>query len=179
MRNRDLRAGGRHRIRIRGWRRQIWGLLLLLPAGLAQAEEATDGARLTIQLAPYVLHYNSDPNHNHYPWLVGLEYESRTRWSAGAAAFRNSFDQPSSYWYAGKRWFLGPGAENLYLKVTGGLLLGYDAPYEDKIPLNRDGVALAVIPAIGYQFQGFNAQFIVLGGAGFMFSLGIDIARWP
>lgn len=178
MRNRDLRAGGRHGIRIPGGRLLFRGLLALLPAGAAHAGEANDGARLTFQLAPYVLHYNSDPDHNHYPWLVGLEYESRAHWSAGAASFRNSFDQPSSYWYAGKRWFLGPGAENLYLKVTGGLLLGYDAPYEDKIPLNRDGVALAVIPAIGYQFQGFNMQFIMLGSAGFMFSLGIDLARW-
>jgi hypothetical protein len=180
MLDRDLSAGGRRGIRIPGWRWLFWGLLSLSlsPAGPAHAAGATEGARLMFQLAPVVLHYQPDPDHNDYPWLVGFEYESRTHWSAGVASFRNSFDQPSSYWYAGKRWFLAPAAENLYVKLTGGLLLGYDAPYEDKIPLNRDGVALAVIPAVGYQFQGFNAQFVVLGGAGFMFSLGIDIARW-
>lgn len=174
MGNRELCGGGR----TPGWRRHVWALAALMPVAPAHAGESREGARLTFQLAPHVLHYDPDPNHNDYPWLVGLQYESATHWSAGAASFRNSFGQPSSYWYAGKRWFLGPGAENFYFKATGGLLLGYDAPYEDKIPLNRDGVAFAVIPAVGYQFQAFNLQLVMLGGAGFMFSLGIDLVRW-
>jgi hypothetical protein len=153
-------------------------MVAILAASPAHAEEGSDGARLMLQIAPLVIHYDSNPAHNNFPRLVGLEYESSTHWSAGGALFRNSYKQPSSYWYVGKRWFLNSVNENLFIKLTGGVLTGYDDPYEDKIPMNKDGVALAVIPSVGYQHGRFNAQVIILGGAAIMLSLGYDIKRW-
>ncbi len=63
---------------------------------------------------------------------------------AGGATFRNSFSQRSNYAYLGKRF--DSDSYPVYLKLTGGLLQGYRGEYRDKIPLNRFGVAPAIIP---------------------------------
>jgi len=49
--------------------------------------------------------------------------------------------------------------------------------YEDKIPLNHNGTAPAIIAGIGYQFDRFNVQLNVLGASGLMFIFGYDIFR--
>lgn len=134
--------------------------------------------KLGLQFGPYVHHWSPEPEHNNAPWLVGLEYESPSRWIAGASWLRNSFDQSTEYYYAGKRWPLESVSPNLYVKVTAGALLGYTGEYEDKIPLNHKGVAFAVIPALGWQVDRYNAQVALLGTAGLMFTFGIDLAKW-
>ena len=53
------------------------------------------------------------------------------------------------------------------------LMYGYVAPYEDKVPLNRNGFSPAVIPALGYKLNEHDSvQMKVLGTAGLMFSYG-------
>jgi hypothetical protein len=152
--------------------------LALAPFGLAHAQEPGNGSRLVFQLGPAVYHYRHDPEHNNYPRLMGLEWESRNNWLGGAAYFRNSFDQPSNYLYLGKRWFPDFLPENVYVKVTGGILLGYKEPYENKIPLNhRKGIAPGVLPAIGYQFERANIQLVPLGAAGLMLTIGVDLLK--
>lgn len=167
---------------LRYWCRRLsgsfWCMAVLSLAGPAHAEEGSHDTRLMLQIAPIVVHYNPDPDHNNNPRLLGLEYETRTHWVAGGSSFRNSFDQPSSYWYVGKRWFLEPIHENLYFKLTAGVLLGYDDPYEDKIPFNKSGVAFAPLPAVGYQHKRFNAQLVLLGTSALMLTLGYDIKTW-
>lgn len=167
---------------LRYWCRRLpgpfWCMALLGAVAPAHAEEGFDGNRLMLQVAPLVVHYSPNPDHNNFPRLLGLEYETRTHWVAGASALRNSFDQPSSYWYVGKRWFIESIHEKFYLKLTAGALLGYDEPYEDKIPFNKNGVAFAPLPAVGYQHKRFNAQVVLLGASGLMITLGYDIKRW-
>jgi hypothetical protein len=153
------------------------GLLLMILAGEAAHAEQS-GSVLMGQFGPYVVHFHYDPEHTDFPWMVGLEWESRDRWIVGGSVFRNSFDQPSQYYYVGRRWFLDRIDDNLYFKITGGALLGYDEPYEDKIPFNHDGIAPAIIPALGYQFRRANAQVIFLGLNGLMFTFGFDLKKW-
>ena len=58
-------------------------------------------------------------------------------------------------------------------KLTAGLMYGYVAPYEDKVPLNHNGFSPAIIPAIGYQLTSKDSvQVKVLGNAGLMLSYG-------
>ncbi len=156
--------------------------ILLCAAGLASAAASADTTapshRLGLQIGPYVHHWDHESDHNDTPALFGLEYESPTRWNVGAAWFRNSFDQASEYYYAGRSWPIEAVSPNLYVKVTAGALLGYTGEYEDKIPFNRKGVAFAVIPALGYQYDRYNAQVALLGTAGFMVTFGIDLGRW-
>ncbi|WP_018412736.1 hypothetical protein [Methyloversatilis thermotolerans] len=149
---------------------------LFLCASPAHAQDK--GHTIGLQFAPYVLHWDSDPEHDNTPGLIGVEYMAPSQWLAGASILRNSFGQPTEYYYAGKRWDLDGLSPNLYAKVTAGALVGYTGRYEDKIPFNHDGVAFAVIPAIGYQVDRFNAQVALLGTAGVMFTIGVDLFKW-
>ena len=77
------------------------------------------------------------------------------------------------YVYAGKQYNNLFGNPALFVKVTGGLMYGYVAPYENKVPLNYKGLSIAVIPAFGYKLsQHDSAQIKLLGTAGLMFSYG-------
>ncbi len=147
---------------------------LFICTSTARADVFADGDQVMLQTGPYVVHWSSSTDHNNWPWLVGVEWESASRWEIGAAYFRNSFDQPSWYIYAGKRWFLHSENQGLYAKLTGGPLYGYRDPYEDKIPVNHDGLGLVVLPAIGYQYQRANAQIVFIGSAGIMLTFGYD-----
>jgi hypothetical protein len=149
---------------------------LFLPAFAVHAQAS--GHTLGLQLGPYVHHWDSDPEHDNTPDLVGLEYMAPTQWLGGASFLRNSFGQPTEYYYVGKRWDLDALNPNLYIKVTAGALLGYTGRYEDKIPFNHNGVAFAVVPAVGYQIDRFNAQVALLGTAGVMFTIGVDLFKW-
>ena len=106
--------------------------MLLCAAGLASASASADTTapshlpshRIGLQIGPYVHHWDHESDHNDTPALFGLEYESPTRWNVGAAWFRNSFDQASEYYYAGRSWPIEAVSPNLYVKVTAGALLG-------------------------------------------------------
>ena len=60
-------------------------------------------------------------------------------------------------------------------KVTGGAIQGYHGKYRDKIPLNRYGVAPAVIPSVGAQVGRFASEFVVLGNSAGMINLGVHL----
>jgi hypothetical protein len=153
-------------------------VLVLSAASSAQASIFEEGDILMVQVAPDAIHYNSSPDHADFSWLIGLEWQSSSRWLVGASYFNNSFDQKCEYFYFGKSWPLEFISSNVYFKLTGGLLLGYKEPYEDKIPFNNDGVAPGVVPALGYQYGDFNVQINALGGAGIMFTFGYNLIKW-
>ncbi len=166
------------RLSIASFRRfRLIPLLTLLAACESQASVFQDGDLLMVQAAPGVIHFNPDDEHADYSWLIGLEWQSSSRWLAGAAYFNNSFDQKSQYLYFGKSWPLDSISDNLYFKLTGGLLLGYKEPYENKIPINNNGVGLGAAPSLGYKFGDFNVQLNLLGTAGVMFTFGYDLIK--
>jgi len=147
---------------------------LLMCTFEAHGDVFADGDRVMVQVGPYVYHRVHDAEHNNVPWLIGAEWESESRWEFGASFFRNSFYQPSTYIYGGKRWFLRSRDDGFYFKLTAGPLYGYKDPYEDKIPLNYRGVGLAIIPGIGYQHERASVQLVILGTAGVMLTFGYD-----
>ena len=156
---------------------RLIGAIFLFYATACAAEEPASDGRLTFVFGPYVYHYHYDPSHNNEPWLTGLEGGPRgSRLDYGAVYFRNSFDQPSVYAYAGKRWFRDD-EQGVYLKLTAGPLYGYRGQYEDKVPYNHNGFALAVIPGIGYQYYAVNAQLVFLGTAALLFTFGYDFPK--
>lgn len=131
-----------------------------------------------IQASPQVIHFDSDPEHTDWSWMVGVEWQRPSHWLLGFSYFNNSFGQKSQYYYAGYVWKPSDRYSNWYLKLTGGLLYGYKEPYEDKVPLNHNGYSPAIVPALGYKWDRWNTQLIVLGNAGFTISLGYDVFRW-
>ena len=159
-------------------------LLILMPATRsAHAELFQQGNTLMIQAAPATIHFHPDPEHADFSWMLGLEWQAPSRWLAGAAYFNNSFDQKCQYLYFGKSWSLDFISDrplfkdHLYVKLTGGVVLGYKGRYEDKIPFNHNGIAPGLIPALGYQYGDFNIQANLLGDAGLMFTLGYNLLQ--
>lgn len=163
-----------------GLHRAFWiAVLALLAAGGVRADIFVPGDLLMLQAAPGAIHYSSSPDHAKFSWLVGLEWQSPERWLVGGAYFNNSFDQKCQYYYVGKSWTLDFISDNeffksSYFKLTGGLLLGYKEPYEDKIPFNNNGVAPGIVPGLGYKYENLNVQLNALGTAGLMFTFGYD-----
>ncbi len=121
----------------------------------------------------YTKHYDPEPDHNNDQNMLGFENELEDTRLWGFAMFDNSFGQESQYLYVGKKWRAFQ-SDRWYYKATGGLLHGYKEPYEDKIPLNDLGVAPVIIPAIGYRNKTFFAEFIQLGLAAGMITVGVS-----
>ncbi len=141
---------------------------LVLVSALAQAVE-TD--HWYLQTSVYTTHFNPDPEHNNTQNLIGLEYRDESNRLAGGATFLNSFNQRSHYAYAGKRF--DSEQTPFYLKVTGGFIHGYRGEYQDKIPLNRYGVAPVIIPSAGLQVGKVGGEVVLLGNSALMVNLGV------
>lgn len=139
------------------------------------AEENLDKSLVTLIFGPYMYHYDQDPIHNDYPWFTGAEWENAAQWALGGAYFKNSYHQDSGYLYGSKRFILGPLDNHLFVKMTVGLLMGYVKPYDKKIPVNYNGFGLGIVPAIGYKYKRASSQFVILGAAGFMLTVGYDV----
>jgi len=147
-------------------------LLAAMPDGYGREPE-----QWWLQFSPYTKHFASSPEQRPGVWMIGVERESASGGLAGAVLFRNSFAQPSAYFYPwGARYKGLFGVEPLFLKWSAGVLYGYKAPYEDKVPLNVDGFSPAVIPALGWQLgPRISAQANLLGTAGIMFQISADL----
>ncbi|MFW0753283.1 sn-glycerol-3-phosphate transporter [Pseudomonas sp. H11T01] len=152
----------------------IYGLLLMAQASHALALEGAqqeDKGFWYVQTSVYTKHYSPNPDHNNNQDLIGLERNEASGWVFGAATFRNSFSQRSNYAYAGKRY--DSASYPVYIKLTGGLLEGYSGKYQDKIPLNRFGVAPVIIPSLGAHYGPLAAELVLLGANAVMITTGI------
>jgi hypothetical protein len=136
------------------------------------AVEDGDQLRWNISLSPYTHHWRYSPDHKPV-FLASLEKRWMRDRFCGVALFRNSFGQPSTYVYVGKQWDGVLDNPKLFTKVSAGLIYGYKGKYQHKIPFNDYGIAPAVIPSLGWQFnRQESAQVMVLGTAGLLFAYG-------
>jgi hypothetical protein len=150
------------------------GMVLLAQAVTAlAAETATQDEKgfWYAQTSLYTRHFSPDPQHNNNQDLINLERNEASGLVYGGATFRNSFSQRSYYVYAGKRFDIGDSP--FYMKVTAGALQGYRGKYRDKIPLNRYGVAPAIIPSVGVHFGPVAGELVLLGFNAAMVTAGI------
>jgi hypothetical protein len=138
-------------------------------AGQANAEASEKGF-WQLQTSVYTRHFSPSSEHNNRQALIGLERNEASGWLYGGATFRNSFDQRSVYAYAGKRF--ESDAHPFYAKVSGGLLYGYKGEHRDDIPLNRFGIAPAVIPGFGVHVKSVTAEVVLLGLSATMVNVG-------
>ncbi|MBF0119599.1 MAG: hypothetical protein HQK79_12240 [Desulfobacterales bacterium] len=150
---------------------------ILVNANELNAVILTEGDLMQVNFSPYIYHYNFNPEHNSYPWCTGLEWESSSRWSAGGNIFSNSYNQICGYLYGGKRFIYGSKDEHLFFKITAGALIGYVEPYEDKIPINKDGIGLGIIPTIGYKYKRTAIGIVILSTSALMLTFSYDIFK--
>jgi len=146
-------------------------------ADTTKPEAASSGDVIMIQAAPGVYHYDPDPDHAKYSWLIGAEWLPASRWLVGYSFFNNSFGQKSHYLYGGRWWPILENDPHWYFKLTAGVILGYKEPYEDRIPFNKNGIGPGVVPALGYKWDRFNVQLNFLGTAALMVTVGYDLIR--
>ena len=125
------------------------------------------------QTSVWTTHFDPQPDHNNNQELIGLERHRGDSYLWGGATFRHSFGERAWYGYAGKRFEFEGTPFNA--KLTGGLLYGYRGEYRDKIPLNRFGVAPAVIPSVGVSYRRVGADVVFLGAAAAMINIGVRL----
>jgi hypothetical protein len=138
----------------------------------APAQDLAESRYYYFQTSVATTHFDPKPYHNNDTALINLERRSGTGFIVGGAFFQNSFGQPSEYLYVGKLYWVPRTSETVYAKVTGGLIYGYKDEYQDQIPLNKYGVAPAILPAIGFQARTLGGELVVFGTAGAMVTLG-------
>ncbi|HSH48096.1 MAG TPA: hypothetical protein VK991_05870 [Halomonas sp.] len=163
----------------------LWALVAgLLSLIIADSHAAAEQERqppmleldhVLVQTSLYTTHYSPDPEHNNQQDLISVELHNARRWLAGAAWFKNSFNQPSWYWYVGREFPLWEPIEELTFraKLSAGLLRGYQGEYRDKIPFNRAGVAPAALPSVGLRYKRLESDLILYGTAGMMVTVGL------
>lgn len=152
---------------------RIWLAVGCLCAALSAPAGARD-AHYYFQTSLMTRHFEPKPEHNNQQGLLNVERYFDQGLLAGGAYFRNSFDQPTQYYYVGKRYMLPYTGEKLYAKITGGLLYGYKDEYQDRIPLNGYGIAPALLPALGMRGKTFGGELVMFGTAGAMLTFGFS-----
>jgi hypothetical protein len=152
---------------------RIWLAVGCLCAALSTTTRAEE-ARYYFQTSLLTKHFESKPDHNNQQGLLNVERYFDQGLLAGGAFFRNSFDQPTQYYYVGKRYILPRTGDKMYAKITGGLIYGYKDEYQDQIPFNGYGVAPAILPALGVRGKTFGGEVVVFGTAGAMLTFGFN-----
>jgi hypothetical protein len=120
--------------------------------------------RLLLTYGPYA-HHTGRGNYNSRSDFRALEWEFPSRWSVGGATFDNSFSQRCEYGFLGRRLVLKHRSGRFFMKLTGGIIHGYEAPHRNAVPLNWGGFNPALIPSLGYEYKGVSFQFAVFGRA--------------
>jgi hypothetical protein len=124
--------------------------------------------------SPFSLHFRYNPKHK-YVWAIGVERQRSDDWLAGASYFSNSFGQPSSYVYIGKRYPALFGQPQLFGQWSAGVLYGYRGEFKNKVPLNYNGFSPGALVSLGWQFnKRTSATVHMLGDAGAMVQLAYD-----
>jgi hypothetical protein len=167
-------------IRVNKWSGLTLSLIVAQMSGSASAQvqppAVSAAPQLRLQISPYTHHFNADTNHKNVV-LLGVEREFSNGKLDGLALFSNSFGQESAYLYPwGGVYKSLLGVQPLSFKWTAGLLYGYKAPYEDKVPLNSKGFSPGLIFGLAYEFKpGWSAQLNILGTAGLMFGVNVPL----
>ncbi|RUO22645.1 sn-glycerol-3-phosphate transporter [Aliidiomarina iranensis] len=172
--------------------KQLISILIFTATNLSAAFAApSEDFDYQIHVSLWTTHFNPKPEHNNDQNLIGFEFygdrlppsryqryrgiSDYARPLAGVAWFRNSFGQKSLYAYGGVRQnFVRYGEVQTYGKLTAGLIHGYRGEYKDKIPFNQLGIAPAVLPMLGAQYQNSFAELTLFGVSGVMLTVGLN-----
>lgn len=175
----DNRVTGRRRNLAPGW---LAATFLLAFCGYigspARADAPAAGPavdRITgwnLQISLYTVHWDPEPEHNNDQNMVTVEARLQRDWLAGLSVFDNSYDQSSQLLYVGKTWPV-LDSPHWYFKLIGGLIHGYDYPYDDKIPFNGLGIAPAIIPSLGFRHRHLMVEAHFAGLAAMTITAGL------
>lgn len=136
---------------------------------------ATDPpGRVRVAYTPRVFHVTSNDDYVDWNHIVALEYVTPRHaiWGAdrshfGLSVFDNSYGQFSQSLYFGLEWDWQPALGGQpFFSVSPGLVHGYKAPYENRVPLNKAlGVGVTIVPAIGWERARLGFAVSLVGSA--------------
>jgi hypothetical protein len=109
------------------------------------------------------------------PEPILFEWNITENWLVGGAVFDNSFGQNSQYVYGGYRFRPFETLQQLYFKISAGIVHGYSGEFQDKIPFNNSGFAPVIVPSMGYCINRFCSELVIFGGAGAMLTFGVTL----
>jgi len=152
---------------------------IIFERGSWNAPEPWRTDRMYFQFAYYTWHFHYDPDHQQ-SYLTDFEYRfDKTwlggQWIGGFSLFQNSFGQFSQYVYGALQWRPWEEHPQAYVKVSAGLLHGYSGEYKHKIPFNDLGTAPAIIPSVGYCWNRYCGEFVLLGLNAALFTVGVTV----
>ncbi|MBA2960908.1 MULTISPECIES: hypothetical protein [Ramlibacter] len=146
--------------------------ILLLPLA---ASAGYDPEGLQLRISPYTLHFSDSPEHKD-AMGVSLARVRSDGWMFGGAAFRNSFGQPCVYAFGGREYQNPFGWADTYWSWTAGIVYGYKPPYDNKVPLNKNGFSPVIVPSLGYRLRPDLAVEVgMLGTSGLTFSVVMNL----
>lgn len=140
----------------------------------ATSPDARDDTALRIAYTPRVFHFTRNKDYVDWNHIVAVEYVTprHTLWGAdrshfGLSLFDNSYGQFSQSIYYGLEWDWRPAwGGRLFYSVSPGLVHGYKAPYENRVPLNQAlGVGVTIVPAIGWEREQLGFALSLVGSA--------------
>lgn len=127
----------------------------------------------TLNTTLYTRHLQANTDHNNHQSTIDVERWQPNGWLQGIASLRNSFYQPIQYLYVGKAWRPLDEFPAAYIKLTGGLIHGYQGRYKDKVPLNFHDVAPVLLPSVGVTRKDYIVEALFFGTAGVMINVGV------
>lgn len=138
---------------------------------------AGEGVKLRLQLSPLTFHWGPRDPEDRNVFLIGVEREHPNGHIDGIAYFSNTFGQDSVYLFPFGAVYNGVfSVPKLSLKWTAGVIYGYKAPFDKKVPLNYKGFAPAIIPAVTYAFSPqWSGQLNLLGTQGVMLQFNVPM----
>lgn len=160
-------------------------LLLLALATLASHAVAAEDPQPDEDFTPgwyfqggtFIHYQEDDPDYAGSRIFVGAEYFRSRKWALGFSMFDNSFGQFSQYAYAARLFHPWKSQPNLHIKITAGIVHGYDEPHHDTLPVRwGDSWGLGAIPTIGYKNDrfGFDVAFLKASGVLFLGGFSFD-----
>ncbi len=153
---------------------RIFAVFILLFLSISiSADESQKKDTWQLQTSLFTKHYHDDGTLNNHQNLVELEYHREDNYLLGAALFNNSYRQFSQYVYVGKLWRPIDNFQYLHIKLTGGLLHGYRDEHKDVIPLNGEGIAPVIVPAIGLSNEHLVSEIALFGKDCFLITAGL------
>lgn len=161
--------------------RAIIVFLALLSFLHAKAEDAEAEPEFTpewyVQGGTFIHYSEDDPDYGGSRLFVGVEYFRSRKWSLGFSMFDNSFGQFSQYAYVGRVFHPLKSQPYLHIKITAGVIHGYDEPHHDTLPIRwGDSWGIGAIPTIGYKKDrlGFDLAFLKASGVLFLAGYSFD-----
>ena len=153
----------------------LWALFCCLITNPVKAEESKFWPQsFEIQTSLYTRHFNpsAEANDNNHQDLISLSAITQDGYLYGISKFHNSFNQDTEYLYLGKEFHPLAAAPYIHIKATLGAIHGYAGTHQNAIPLNRMGMAPAIIPSVGID-KGYFTMDVVCFWAGLMLTSGL------